>query len=79
MPFWANPGDYDAAAVQKSATVRLVAGQAYVVEVWAKEGGGGDHASVAWTGPGIATRQEIPASVLSVAPAGCAGWCPPTA
>lgn len=52
---------WDSQAGQKSATFTLTAGQAYYMEVQHNEGGGGDHASVAWQGPGI-SRTAIPAS-----------------
>ena len=56
---------WTANASQQSATVTLTAGQAYYIEARHKEGGGGDHVAVAWTGPGI-TRQVI--SGLYLAP-----------
>ena len=31
----------------------LVAGQKYYIEALVKEGGGGDHLSIGWTGPGF--------------------------
>jgi endoglucanase len=45
-------------ASQKSATVNLIAGQKYYLEVLHVEGGGGDNVAVAWQGPGIS--QSIP-------------------
>ena len=53
---------------QKSTPIHLVAGQAYYFEVLQKEGGGGDHVSVAWsTNTNITPTSVniIPASVLS--------------
>ena len=44
---------WDAKASQKSSTVSLEAGKAYYFEILHKEGGGGDHVSVAWEGPGF--------------------------
>ena len=41
--------------------IQLIAGQYYYFEVMHKEGGGGDHLSVAWQGPGI-TKQLLSAS-----------------
>lgn len=38
---------------QVSAAKSLTAGQRYYIETLQKEGGGGDHVQVAWTGPGI--------------------------
>lgn len=52
---------------QKSAPVSLKAGKRYFIEVMHKEGGGGDHLSVAWTGPGI-DQQIIGAQHLAPVP-----------
>ena len=52
-------------STQTSSTVTLVAGQPYYIEVRHKEGGGGDHAAVAWTGPEITERQMIPGIFLA--------------
>ncbi|MCU0748937.1 MAG: cadherin-like domain-containing protein [Akkermansiaceae bacterium] len=60
---WTNFQSWDASTSQKSASIALVAGQVYWMEVHQYEGGGGDHASVAWSGPGFA-REPIPASAL---------------
>ncbi|MES2922878.1 MAG: LamG-like jellyroll fold domain-containing protein [Verrucomicrobiota bacterium] len=60
---WTNFQSWDSNASQQSAVIPLVAGQIYWLEVQQQEGGGGDHASVAWSGPGI-SRQAIPASAL---------------
>ncbi|MFM2221213.1 MAG: hypothetical protein RLZZ553_961 [Verrucomicrobiota bacterium] len=57
---WSNFQNWDANASQRSAWINLAAGQSYYMEVQQTEGGGGDHVSVAWEGPGI-TRQAIPA------------------
>lgn len=61
-------------ASQKSAPFFLQTGRAYYIEAIQKEGGGGDHVSVAWQGPGIA-QQVIPGSALI--PADAASACPP--
>ena len=47
----------------QSAVIHLDAGEVYYLEVQHQEGGGGDHVSVAWEGPGFA-RQVIPASAF---------------
>ena len=60
---WTNFQTWDANASQKSVAIPLVAGQVYWMEVHHQEGGGGDHASVAWSGPGI-SREPIPASAV---------------
>ena len=44
---------WDANASQASANITLTAGQSYYMEVQHQEGGGGDHVSVAWQGPGF--------------------------
>lgn len=61
---WAPPGNWTKFTSQTSAPRNLVAGQKYYIEALHKEGGGGDHVQVAWTGPGISTPTIIPASVL---------------
>ncbi len=60
---WTNFQSWDSNASQRSAPVTLVAGQVYWMEVHQQEGGGGDHASVAWQPPG-GSRTAIPASAL---------------
>ena len=55
---YTNFQDWDANASQKSVAINLTAGQSYYMEVQHQEGGGGDHASVAWEGPGF-TRKPI--------------------
>ncbi|MEQ1752349.1 MAG: PA14 domain-containing protein, partial [Prosthecobacter sp.] len=60
---WTNYQSWDQNGSQKSATIPLVAGKVYWIEAQHQEGGGGDHVSVAWTGPGI-SRVAIPATVM---------------
>lgn len=60
---WVDPQAWDAKTSQKSATVALVAGQRYFIEVIHKEDGGGDHVEIAWKAPG-GSRELIPASAL---------------
>lgn len=50
---------------QQSTTRNLTAGQPYYIEARHKEGTGLDHVAVAWTGPGISTRQVIPGAYLT--------------
>jgi hypothetical protein len=50
---WTSYGQWDKLATQRSAAVNLAAGQEYYLEVLHKEGTGGDHVEVGWTGPGI--------------------------
>ena len=54
---------------QKSVTMPLVAGRFYWFEVQQRDGGGGDHVSVAWSGPGI-SQVEIPSSAMFVTTSG---------
>ncbi|MDB6078635.1 MAG: uncharacterized protein JWO82_2382, partial [Akkermansiaceae bacterium] len=53
-----DPDSWDVSPSQRSAALRLVAGQRYYVEVRHRDGSFGDHVSVAWEGPGI-TRQIV--------------------
>ena len=46
---WTGYRQFDKFASQKSAAVSLVAGQVIYTESWAKQRGGGDHLSVAWS------------------------------
>ena len=59
-----NPHEFSKLPSQKSATINLVAGQKYYIEVRHVEAGGGDNVSVAWQGPGI-PQQVIPGTYLS--------------
>ena len=55
-------------STQKSAAIRLQAGQRYYVEALQKEAGGGDNLAVGWAKPGESTSapsEVIPGSVLS--------------
>lgn len=61
---WSAYDVWDNYASQRSLPVTLVAGQQYYIETLQKEGGGGDHVQVAWTGPGIETITVIPGSAL---------------
>lgn len=47
--------NWTAQTSQTSAEVALTAGTKYFLEALVKEGSGGDHLTVAWTGPGIET------------------------
>ena len=52
-------------ASQKSAVFALTAGKKYYLETLQKEAGGGDHVSVAWTGPGITGTNPIAKTFLT--------------
>ena len=54
---------WDSQGSQKSPVIPLEAGKVYWLEAQQTEGGGGDHLSVAWSGPGI-SRTAIPSDVI---------------
>ncbi len=64
VPSWTGPGEWTEFPSQTSAIRTLVAGQPVYLETLHKEGGGGDHVSVAYTGPGVASVTVIPGSML---------------
>ncbi|MBI2301744.1 MAG: hypothetical protein HYU66_22810, partial [Armatimonadetes bacterium] len=66
---WTAPQQWDATPEQKSAPVRLEAGRRYLLRVLQKQGGGGNHAGVAWSGPGL-ERQVIGGKALLLPPVG---------
>jgi hypothetical protein len=83
---WSNTKEWTASAggsdvnAKKSVPINLVGGQPYYIEALYKEGGGGDHCSVAVQtpidpGPPMNGSGEIPAALLGSpnAPAGFAG------
>ncbi len=72
---WTAFQGWDEETNQISSGISLVAGQTYWIEAQQVEGGGGDHVSVAWQGPGIA-RQPIPATVMAPFVAGAASGDP---
>jgi regulation of enolase protein 1 (concanavalin A-like superfamily) len=52
-----DPAQFNATYVnQKSAPIALTAGKKYYIEAVVKEGGGGDHVSIAWDRPGDSPR-----------------------
>lgn len=57
---WVGVGNYTASSVQSSGLITLAAGQTCYIEVLMKEGGGGDHLSMAWTLPGATAPVVIP-------------------
>ena len=58
-----QPHDFDRLPRQQSEAILLQAGHHYYFEVLHKQGGGGDHVSVAWQVPG-SLRQIIPAQAF---------------
>ncbi len=72
---WTNSREWTKYTTQQSASINLVAGQKYYVEVLQKEASGGDNVAVAWQGPGI-TQQVIAGSYLSPFLPGASGAAP---
>ncbi|MEY4178424.1 MAG: hypothetical protein RLY70_1998 [Planctomycetota bacterium] len=56
---WTGFQEWNKYPAQKSTAITLQAGQRYYVEVQHQEGGGGDHVSIGWTGPGISSITPI--------------------
>ncbi|MDO3721479.1 fibronectin type III domain-containing protein [Marinobacter sp. chi1] len=56
VPGKTSQGDYSKYSSQASGIQRLTEGQPYYFEVLFKQGGGPDHFSVAWEGPGMAQQ-----------------------
>ncbi len=73
VPGWTNEGEYTKYPSQVSASINLVAGRQYYVELLQKEGSGGDHFAVRWQTPSNSARVIVPGSAL-------ARWqnCPPS-
>ena len=69
---FAAAGQFDANPSQKSKPIRLEAGKQYYIEALHKEGSGGDHLTVAWSGPGV-TEGIIQGKYLSPYPTGAKG------
>ncbi|MDR6644791.1 T9SS type A sorting domain-containing protein [Chitinophaga ginsengisegetis] len=69
---WTNSREWNKYSTQQSASINLVAGQKYYIEVLHKESSGGDNISVAWQGPGI-SQQVIAGNYLSPFIPGTAG------
>ncbi|MCF6407273.1 T9SS type A sorting domain-containing protein [Chitinophaga filiformis] len=61
---WTNSREWNKYGSQRSATINLVAGLKYYIEILHKEASGGDNIAVAWQGPGI-SQQVITGSYLS--------------
>jgi hypothetical protein len=64
-PQWTSPREYTKFPVQQSQPIELKAGRRYYVEALQKQGGGGDHLSVAWRLPNGTEEKPIPGSRLS--------------
>ena len=61
---YTNSQEWTKEAGQKSATIKLQAGNKYFIQALHKEGTGGDNLAVSWQGPGIATQQVIKADYV---------------
>ncbi len=64
---WTSQDQWTKEANQRSSLRSLVGGQRYYIEALQKEGSGGDHLSVAWTGPGYTDITVIPKTYLAPA------------
>ena len=62
---WSSYQEWDKFSSQTSSGRELVAGQRYYVEALVKEGGGGDHLSIGWTGPGFSEITVITGEYLT--------------
>lgn len=58
-PAWTAPQEWTRYTEQQSVVIELTAGVAYYIEALHKEGNGGDHISVAWTGPGLGSTPVV--------------------
>ncbi|WP_424580275.1 PA14 domain-containing protein [Tunicatimonas sp.] len=65
VPDWTKVNDYTKYPAQRSQSVRLEAEAIYYIEALHKEGGGGDHLSVAWLPPEQTEQTVIPGQYLS--------------
>lgn len=63
---WVNPNTWTTYSSQKSTSRVLTAGNAYYIEAIQKEHAGGDHLSIAWSGPGISGPVVIAGQYLSI-------------
>lgn len=68
VPRWTKAEDYSQYASQRSGSISLSGGNRYYFELLHKQAGGGDHFSVAWTGPNMG-QQIISGDYL-------ASWAP---
>jgi len=75
---WTNPENYTSNASQTSPAILLQAGKFYYVEALMKEGAGGDHLSVAWTGPGVTVPETITGNYLIPYGVDIAPFIPPS-
>ncbi len=62
---WCGERDYTKFPAQQSQPIELKAGRRYYIEALHKQGGGGDHISVAWRLPNGTEEKPIPGNRLS--------------
>lgn len=62
---WTGAAQWAKYASQQSVAISLIAGKKYFIEALMKEGSGGDHLSVAWSGPGVDAPTIIAAEFLT--------------
>lgn len=74
---WTQPRQWDKYLSQRTVELPLVAGRRYFIEALHKEGGGEDHVSVAWQGPGAPSREVVPGNVLVPSVESHAPWMDP--
>lgn len=67
VPGWTSALEYSAYSSQSSGAIELNAGERYYFEIIHKEGGGDDHFSVAWEGPGFSREIIAGQSIASYA------------
>lgn len=61
---YTDPLQWNKYGSQRSAAISLVPNRPFYLEARHKEGGGGDHLAVAWSGPGIAGTNVVPATAI---------------
>ncbi len=64
VPGYTSAQDYTKYSAQRSPSIELDSAERYYFEIRHKEGGGGDHFSVAWEGPGL-SRQIISGQAIA--------------
>lgn len=64
VPGWTGQGEWDKYPSQHSVPIQLNQGQVYYLDFELFEGGGGDHGTIAWEGPGI-NFAPVPADYLA--------------
>ena len=65
---WTDPLEWTKFASQQSVPIPLVAAQKYYMEVFQKEGSGGDHLAIAWEVPGTTSTNVITSEYLELPP-----------